>query len=352
MTTVLGSSSDVAQENPSGASIDQPEAATSSTSAASTSNRSNSKKAVSSTAEFGSRVLTDETRMMDFNAWDQVEWTEEQESHALAQIEKQSSYSMPVELQDKYEQDASTFWDQFYKMNQDKFFKERNWLRVEFPELFETMSANTSSRFNIFEIGCGTGSTVFPLLSETKDANAFIYAADFAPTAVNLVLENPEYDDKRCCAFVYGGQTLVTGFRVFFVALASHASRILDITSDTLPPQIKENSLDVCSCIFVLSAIHPDKIDRAINNLYRLLKPGGLLLFRDYGRYDMTQLRFKPQRRIQDHFYVRDEIRNLFRAFDVVDVSVDRRLLINRSKQLKMYRIWHQCKFMKKMDSA
>jgi SAM-dependent methyltransferase len=65
--------------------------------------------------------------------------------------------------------------------------------------------------------------------------------------------------------------------------------------------------VDVVSLIFVLSAIHPDKFQQALHSASAILKPGGVLVFRDYGLYDMAQLRFGRGNKIGDNFYVRQD---------------------------------------------
>merc|ERR1719341_41622 len=42
---------------------------------------------------------------------------------------------MDAEKAEEYEEKAGEFWDKFYSIHQNRFFKERNWLFTEFPDL-------------------------------------------------------------------------------------------------------------------------------------------------------------------------------------------------------------------------
>jgi len=286
-----------------------------------------------------------------------------------------------------YEEKAAEYWDKFYSIHQNRFFKERNWLFTEFPDLapgyqgavrvfkneedsdkqcdqtessdniasdkpsdtinqtdIDHLRASESyfgekSNFRLLEIGCGTGSTVFPILEMNTRADLMIYCCDLSETAVQPVKDHPEYRRGRCHSWV------------------------CDVTQDSwddapFPP----NSLDIVTMIFVLSAVSPAKMEAVARNIFKYLKPGGLLMFRDYGRYDLAQLRFKKGKCIEDNFYVRGdgtrcyfftqaEVKNLFEAVGLEEMQnlVDRRLQVNRGKKLKMYRVWVQAKYRKPM---
>ncbi|KAI8821291.1 S-adenosyl-L-methionine-dependent methyltransferase [Fimicolochytrium jonesii] len=296
------------------------------------------KKQVSSVSDFGTRFLDSEEDVYNFNAWDNVEWDAEQESTALELIAKQAANPVPADLVQKYDTEASRMWDAFYAKNTNRFFKDRNWLRIEFPEIFAGLperkeGEDGEGRFTVWEIGCGAGNTVFPLIGAAEGKELFVWASDYSAVAVDVVKSNPEYDESKCRAFVY------------------------DITSEE-PPNIAPESVDICTCIFVLSAIHPSSWKTAVSNIHRVLKPGGLLLFRDYGRYDLAQLRLKGGRMLEDNFYIRgdgtrvyfftqDEVAGMFKDFVVEQNAVDRRLIVNRKRELKMYRVWLQGKFRK-----
>ncbi|XP_078084486.1 tRNA N(3)-cytidine methyltransferase METTL8, mitochondrial isoform X3 [Mustelus asterias] len=310
------------------------------------------------TAPLGSRILSDPSKVFEHNMWDHIQWTPEQEELARQKIEENSNVRVSLEEQVKYEKDASTYWDEFYKTHQNKFFKDRRWLILEFPELFpdRTLSWNEGVKeptsnstlsshvflqtqysaspeqaklddfnmthadpnitetvqktniierikrtksgkdvehkkqqrnrtdkqknaetfpgidfaFRIFEVGCGAGNSVFPILDEIRNPNAFLYCCDFSARAVELVMSHPSYNTSQCYAFVHD--------------LCNEAGA-------TYP--FPDGSIDVILLVFVLSSIHPERMQMVINRLSKLLKPGGMILFRDYGRYDMTQLRLK-----------------------------------------------------------
>jgi len=243
----------------------------------------------------------------------------------------------------------------------------------------------------ILEVGAGAGNTAFPILEQNKNPNLKIHACDFSKNAVELIKSNPVFE----CSDMIG----------------SIDASVWDVASPTnvesgkvqLPPGIEPETVDVVILIFIFSALEPKQWQQAIRNIWVALKPGGVVLFRDYGRGDLAQVRFKKGRYLDENFYVRgdgtrvyffdeDELWRLWSGnqtmmpnltvgikqdcmeqlsngltfvqldpqpdphlhevtsepnFDIVSFGVDRRMLVNRQRRLKMYRCWMQGLFRK-----
>jgi len=338
------------------------------------------------------------------NAWDHVPPPEDQVDTIATSLARQKADPVPNDEKTKYNEKPAKYWDNFYKNNAANFFRNRKWLHNEFKELVSA-TQQEAGPIKIVEVGCGAGNSVFPLLSINQNPKLSLSAYDFSSHAVKLVQNNPLYTSPPVGTI--------------------HAS-VWDLTSSGgLPPELEPGTVDITILVFVLSALHPEEWERAVNNIYHMLKPGGLILFRDYGRYDLTQLRFKSGRFLDDNFYIRgdktrvyffelDELAIIFTGsrasphevainttvdnaegsgddeelsspgivtlsspcselplppktpvlvhpilltpfkecppqplFAIEQLGVDRRLIVNRKRQLKMYRVWMQGKFRK-----
>ena len=165
--------------------------------------------------QFGNRFLTNKDKVFEHNAWDNVEWDEELLNQAKDKVEKNLASFVSSDRKDELERQAADQWDKFYSIHDNRFFKDRNWLFTEFPELgresneLETEvcgegSSSPPSSFqtvNILEVGCGAGNTVFPILQTNNSQRLFVYCCDFSQVAVDIVKNHEAYDDKRCLAF-------------------------------------------------------------------------------------------------------------------------------------------------------
>lgn len=352
---------------------------------------------------FGSRFLTEQSDVWTQNAWDHVPPPNDQAETISASLARQRVAPVPEPEKEKYNAKPAKYWDNFYKTNADNFFRDRKWLHLEFPDLLAAAQPDAGD-ITICEIGCGAGNTAFPLLLANKNPKLAIRAFDYSSHAVKLVQANSLYRDPP---------------------VGSIQAAVWDLSCEnSLPPGVTPESVDIVALVFVLSALHPDEWERAVSNIHRMLKPGGIILLRDYGRYDLTQLRFKSGRLLEDNFYIRgdktrvyffelDELALIFTdarptsaqktsntletveeaqdgscddpltlspysgsrddqisgghspppevvihpsllrphpprpPFIIEQLGVDRRLLVNRKRQLKMYRVWVQGKFRK-----
>ncbi|NXV25963.1 METL2 protein, partial [Rissa tridactyla] len=330
----------------------------------------------------GSRILTDPSKVFEHNMWDHMQWSQEEEENAKEKAAENSLVKVHWEdqeiLPEKRRQELKTeerslehtqknstnsfshknemfeegekYWKKnygggstsvqgyVYNKNQAKSLTDNPQGKNCGEELGRLESfPGSDATYRILEVGCGAGNSVFPILKVLCNTpGTFLYCCDFASGAVELVKSHSSYNSAWCSAFVH------------------------DVCDDALPYPFPDEILDVILLVFVLSTIHPDRMQGVVNRLAKLLKPGGMLLFRDYGRYDTAQLRFKKGHCLSENFYVRgdgtrvyfftkDEVWNMFNLAGLTEVQnlVDRRLQVNRKKKVKMQRVWIQSKFQK-----
>ena len=197
--------------------------------------------------KFGSRMLNSEEDVFSQNAWDNVELDEDQIRLSEEKIRENSERKMLAEESAKYDEKANEFWNDFYKTHSDKFFKERNWIFIDFPELigncseaqrqvkFErefqdklrladenarqkpddgqesaegaksegtTVESNDRSadekELKIFEIGCGTGSTIRTILNVNTNPKTTVYCCDFSSNAIDILKVSNRWTSKLC----------------------------------------------------------------------------------------------------------------------------------------------------------
>ncbi|KAF1506174.1 Methyltransferase-like protein 2, partial [Megadyptes antipodes antipodes] len=337
----------------------------------------------------GSRILTDPSKVFEHNMWDHMQWSQEEEENAKEKAAENSlvkvqwedqgnKFIFPEILPEKRREELKTEErsSEHTKINSANSFSHKNEMFEEGEKYWKknygggstsvrgyvfnknqakSLTDNPQAKncgeefgrlesfpgsdatYRILEVGCGAGNSVFPILKVLCNTpGTFLYCCDFASGAVELVKSHSSYNSAWCSAFVH------------------------DVCDDALPYPFPDEILDVILLVFVLSTIHPDRMQRVVNRLAKLLKPGGMVLFRDYGRYDTAQLRFKKGHCLSENFYVRgdgtrvyfftkDEVWNMFNLAGLTEVQnlVDRRLQVNRKKKVKMQRVWIQSKFQK-----
>ena len=324
---------------------------------------------------FGSRILEEGDNIFEFNAWDNVSVDDTYKAFSEEQFSKQRADPVSEFDRKRFNSNPEKWWNTFYKNNKTNFFKNRKWLAQEFPILSDIGRADAPAA-TVLEVGAGAGNSAFPILQNSQNPNLKIHACDFSKKAVELIRDHELYDTSKIQADVWD------------VAASP------DSENGGLPPGLGEGSVDVVLMIFIFSALNPRQWDQAVRNIWRVLKPGGQVLFRDYGRGDLAQVRFKKGRWMEENFYVRgdgtrvyffeqDELEEIWGgkkreteseadgedaelvaktadlevkdaepqsprpAFDVAHFGVDRRMLVNRLRRLKMYRCWMQAVFKK-----
>lgn len=319
------------------------------------------------------RLLKEDEYKLQLQPWEEDTWSSVDEENAK-QILKNNIEKCSISTMLKSngrnsceETEDANAWDQFYNNHGNRFFKDRHYFEKAFPKEFPpspiihpqsttidlTTTMSNHSNFQprtLVEIGSGVGNAILPLLEvgESEGNWDVVHGLDISREAIQILRVDP-----RFVAFNETGPIRRKAY-----------GHICDISRE-LPPLCLGIS-NVTTLIFCLSAIDPGMHIEAAKHVVDSLKPGGVLVFRDYGRYDEAQMKLGTSRskRIKENFYRKHDgtkcyyftLEDLERIFCenlgmvALELKYLRRVYGNKATTKVRRRVWVQGRFRKALN--
>lgn len=245
-------------------------------------------------------------------------------------------------------------WEAFHKRHSSaRFFKEKRYIPLAFPMLMQKAPPGRDC-LHVAEIGCGCGSALLPVLKANPAVR--VTACDLSPTAVELfkaAAERAGIDQERVHAFSFDASNFENS------NISEQNGKEEQFGIDGSKSLFKTSPLagigaDCLLMIFTLSALWPRDMLNMLRQAYDALRPGGVLLFRDYGLYDMTQLRAHGRKLLDpeelvyqrldgtlSYYFSKEKIVELTSkvGFVLEDFEYSTTLMINRKKGNEMRRV-------------
>ena len=342
--------------------------------------------------------------------WEEDEWTPEEtlEAEQLLEASRERCSIRSNGLSGRHDssnnnrsKDDAQAWNKFYSSHQTNFFKDRHYLQKAFPDEFgndgntvcsDDKHAEDNSNTNrhigsgnqvqsrrkrtLVEIGCGVGNALLPFLEDNdnnddnpkEDNTSIVYHKDYQWTVHGLDLSKVAIDwlrqDERFLRAAKEDRAMA-----YVCDISALPVTTTNSNSNTQfdPLTIAEGCrgvADVSTLLFCLSAIAPGPgMIQAVKNAAATLLPGkGVLVFRDYGRFDEAQMKLGTSRNKQldeanfyrkhdgtkCYYFTLEDVRELFEqhaGLEVVELKYLRRIYRNRGTNEVRRRVWVQGRF-------
>jgi len=165
----------------------------------------------------------------------------------------------------------------------------------------------------VLEAGVGTGKTLSAVLEESPER---VFAFDFSSEAL-----------KQCRQ----------SFKDF--------SNVVFLKADVLDLPFEDGFFDVAVVYYVLDNLLEVDRKKAVGELHRVLKSGGMLLFEDFAVGDFRETSSKrvgmpeshtllKKKGLLCHYFTKTEVKELFKGFSKVEVSEKQRAPIRNKSHL------------------